>query len=557
LVTCQPSVSDGDVIASRDWTAVDPRDRARAAFERREWQEAFDAFAASERLDADDHDALAESAHWLGRPADAIEGYREAYRLHLDTGAPRRAALSAFNAAIYLRLTGESAQADGWLARATRLLAEADEGPEHGYPLYLRIAGLMGHDLGAALESARRMQAVGHEFGDDTLVALGRYFEGRVLVKQGQVPEGLGLLDEAMLAAVSDELQPMWTGAIYCGLLDACHELVDVRRAREWTRTTEQWCAPLPVASLYPGICRVHAAEVLQLGGEWDEAEAIALAACQEMVGIDVFAVADGYYAVGEVRRRRGDLAGAEEAYTRAHEAGRDPQPGLALLRLAQGRAGVASTSILAALAGASSPLERAPLLAAQVQIALAGAAVEQADAAAAELAATAERFDSDGLRAIAHRCQGEVALARERGVSALGSLRTAVSLWQGLDAPYEAARTRVLLAQAYRALDDDDAAVRECAAARACFERLGADADLRALDASPGVECGLSPRELEVLRLVATGLSNREIAETLVLSEKTVARHLSNIFTKLAVSSRSAATAYAFSHGLMASAGS
>src|SRR5829696_7907609 len=237
------------------------------------------------------------------------------------------ASLSAFMLAIYLRLRGDGARADGWLARAQRLLATETEGAEHGYPLYLGIARLMGTDLQAAAESARRMQVLGRRFDDDSLVALGVFFEGRTLVKQGRVKEGLALLDEAMLAALSDNLKPMWTGAIYCGLLDACHELVDLRRAREWTEATRRWCSPLPVASLYPGICRVHWAEILQVRGAWEQAESEALDACR-------------------------DLAGAEEAYTRAHEVGRDPQPGLALLRLAQGRTEAARSSIAAALVG-------------------------------------------------------------------------------------------------------------------------------------------------------------------------------------------------------------
>ncbi len=471
----------------------------------------------------------------------------------------RRAALSAFNLAIYLRLRGDGAQADGWLARAQRLLAEEAESAEHGYPLYLQTAGLMGRDLEAALASARKMQDLGRRFGDDTLVALGIFFEGRAMVKQARVREGLTLLDEAMLAALSDRLKPMWTGAIYCGLLDACHELVDLRRAQEWTEATRRWCEPLPVKSLYPGICRVHWAEILDVRGAWEQAEAEALDACRDMAGIDVFAVADGFYAVGEIRRRRGDLAGAEDAYTRAHEIGRDPQPGIALLRLAQGRTAAAASSIAAALAAfAGSALERAPLLAAQVEIALAGGDLDLADAAAATVVETAERFDSTGLRAAGERARGAVALARGQVVVALAALRTAFGLWQPLDAPYDTARTRVLLAEAYRALDDQDAADRECAAARAAFERLGAAADLRALvvAAAPESPCGLTAREREVVKLIATGRSNREIAGDLFISEKTVARHVANIFLKLDVTTRSAATAWVYErsglHGTM-----
>ena len=268
---------------------------------------------------------------------------------------------------------------------------------------------------------------------------------------------------------------------------------------------------------------------------------------------MDVFAVADGRYLLGELSRRRGDVAGAEEAYLRAHEAGRDPQPGLALLRLAQGRTDAAAASIAAALVACTGGrLERARLLAAQVDIALAAGDAGLAEAAAAEMAEIAVEFESDGLRAVAHRCRGAVSLATGQGVVALGSLRLAFEAWQKLDVPYETARTRALLAQAYRLLGDDDAAARECAAARRVFERLRAGPDLRGLDAGDTPPGGLTRREVEVLRLVASGQSNREVAINLVISEKTAARHVANIYAKLGLSSRSAATAFAHRHALV-----
>ena len=319
------------------------------------------------------------------------------------------------------------------------------------------------------------MQQLGLRYQDDTLVALGGFFEGRALVKQAHVAEGLAL------------------------------------------------------------------------------PEVEALDACRDVAGIDVFAVADGFYTVAEIRRRRGDLAGADDAYNRCHEIGRDPQPGLALLRLAQGNLEAATSSIAAAIAGfGGSRLERAPLHAAQVKIALAAGDLVLAEASAIELADTADVFDSPGLRAAAHGSQGAIALAQGQPVVALGVLRMALTFWQELDAPYEAAVTRVLLSRAYQALGDIDDTTRECASARACFERLVAQADLPALEGGSVPLCGLSPRELGVLRAIATGQSNREIADTLFLSEKTVARHVSNIFTKLDVSSRSAATAFAFSNRLV-----
>ena len=286
----------------------------------------------------------------------------------------------------------------------------------------------------------------------------------------------------------------------------------------------------------------MHRVEMLDLRGAWEDAEAAASAACRDLIGIDVFAVADGHYAIGELRRRRGDPA-AEEAYTRAHEAGRDPQPGLALLRLAQGRTDVASSSIDAALAAcAGTRLDRARLLAAQVDIALAAADVDLAEAAAEEVVEIATEFESAGLRAVANRCRGAVSLAQDKPVLALGSLRLAFAMWQELDVPYEVARTRVLLADAYRLLGDDEQPERG----------QGRNPDQRVLDASDAPPGGLTPREVEVLRLVASGRSNRDVAATLVISEKTVARHVANIYAKLGISSRSAATSFAHEHALV-----
>jgi DNA-binding CsgD family transcriptional regulator len=532
--------------------AMEPLDRAREAFAARQWDVAYSAYTSGDGLSGDDLDALAETAHWLGRPDESVESYTEAYRLHREAGDDPKASLSALLIACHLRFQGAGVEADGWIARCVRLLSDAAEGPEHGYQLHLEIPSLLADDPVAAAASAQRMQQLGGRFGDESLVALGAYYEGRALVKQARVREGLAMLDEAMLAALSDELKPLWTGVIYCGLLEACHELVDLRRAQEWTEAMSRWCAPLPAASLYPGICQVHQVEILDLSGAWDDAEAAASAACRNLVDIDVFAVADGHYAIAELLRRRGDAA-AEDAYLRAHDAGRDPQPGLALLRLAQGRKGAASASIDAALAACTSGrLQRARLLAAQVDIALAAGDVDLAHASAEEVAETATVFESDGLRAVASRCRGAVNLAQGKAVLALGSLRPALATWQELDVPYEAARTRALLAQAHRLLGDDDGAARECAAARKVFASLGANPDLRALDASDAPPGGLTPREAEVLRLIASGRSNREVAAALVISEKTAARHVANIYAKLGISSRSAATSFAHEHALV-----
>jgi len=527
---------------------LDQQALGRDAAARRDWQAAYDAYAAIDDPDATQTEGLAEAAWWLGRMDEAIRVYADAYRLHLEADDPGAAALAAVQLGIHTRLVGEAAQSDGWIGRAVRLVDSLPESPAHGYPLYLRIAALMGaNDLDAAFESARYLHDLGRRFADPTLSALGVYYEGRVLIKRGDVREGLALLDEAMVAALSDQLGQIWTGAIYCGLMDACNELRDLRRAFEWTEATRRWCDPLPLTSLYPGICRVHRAQVLQTRGDWDEAEQEALGACEDMVGIDVFAVADANYEVGEVRRLRGDLPSAEDAYLRAHEYGRDPQPGLALLRLAQGKVDLATASIAAALAsGAGSRLEQARLHAAQVEVALAAGDLALADASAQVLATTASDFASNGLAAEAQRCTGAVHLANGRYMEALAALRVSANGWQELDAPFEVACTRRLLAEAYRGLGDVDAADREEAAVRACFDRLGVRTD------APELPRGLTAREVEVVRLIASGMSNRSIAETLFLSEKTVARHVSNILGKLDVPSRAGVTAFAYDTGLM-----
>jgi DNA-binding NarL/FixJ family response regulator len=528
---------------------VTTRDVAVTATRRRDWQAAYDAYTTIEDRTAADLEGLGEAAWWLGRMRESVEHHTEAYRGYCDDRDLRAASRTAFLLAVSTRLIGDPAASAGWVSRAERSLADLPEGAEHGYPLYLRIAQLMGSDLDSAAMAARRMQELGRRHDDPTLVALGVYYEGRVLIKREQVTDGLALLDEAMVAALSDELAPLWTGAIYCGLMDACNELRDMRRAHEWTLATTRWCDPLPLTSLYPGICRVHRAQVLQSRGSWAEAEQEALEACRDMAGVDVFAVADAYYEIAEVRRLRGDLAAAEKTYLDAHRHGRDPQPGLALVRLAQGRVDAAAAAVAAALAertGTASRLGRAPLLSAQVDIALAADDMALADAAGDELAATAETFQSAGLRAEAHRCRGAVRLAQDLPVEGMGALRLALNAWHELDAPYEAARTRMLLAAAYRALGDAEAATREEDAARDTFDRLGVVVQ------QEDRPSGLTHREVEVVRLVAAGKSNRAIAEQLVLSEKTVARHVSNIFVKTGLGSRSAVTAFAYDSGLL-----
>jgi DNA-binding NarL/FixJ family response regulator len=361
-----------------------------------------------------------------------------------------------------------------------------------------------------------------------------------------------------MLEASSDEISPTFAGNIYCHLMAACHELGDIRRAGAWTQVISDWCDRMAPAVLFKGICRMHRAQVMQVQGAWSDAENEALRVCADVAHIHVAVVAEAHYQLGEIKRLRGNLHGAEDAYRQSHGLGRDPQPGLALLRLAQGRIQGAATSIQSAQAGVTNRLKRARLLVAQVEIAIAASDNEAASAAADELDTIAAAYGSSGLEAAAKLARGSALLAAHRTADAISALRSACSAWRDLSAPYDCARARVLLAQAYRDLGDSEAAERELDAAQTIFEELGADLNAKAVRAMrrSALPKGLTEREAEVLALVAAGNTNREIADALALSQKTVARHLENIFAKVGVSSRTAAARFAFENGLARSTG-
>ena len=541
----------------------DHLERGRAAYTARAWAAASDSLARADEatpLGADDLELLATSLYMVGRVDEFLRALERAHHAHLEAGNPLRAVRCAFPLGMNLAMQGEMGRAAGWFARAQRLVErEGRDCAERGYLLLpLALQHEAAGDYEASYEVASAAAEIGERFHDQDLFCLAVHQQGGVLIRLGRVAEGLALLDEAMLAATGGELAPMFTGVVYCGVISFCEEAFELRRAREWTDALSNWCEQQPEMVAFSGRCHAHRAGIMQLHGAWQEALAEAHKARERSErGMNRPAAGQALYQAGEVHRLRGELAAAEAAYREAREYGREPQPGHALLRLAQGDTEAAAAAVRRALGECAEPLPRARLLPAHAEIMLAAGDAAEARRAAEELAEIAGRYESAMLRAVVERVRGMVELAEGEAGTALVSLRRAAHAWQEIDAPYEAARTRVLVGLACRALDDEGTAELELEAARAVFERLGAAPDLARTTTllEPGESPdrhGLTPRELEVLRLVAAGKSNREIASQLVVSEHTVARHVQNIFRKLRVSSRTAAAAFAFEHELV-----
>ena len=526
--------------------------QARQGYAAQDWRTAaafFDAVA-TERLTADDLAAYADAVWWLGRVEDNLRLGAAACDAFLADSRPVEAAWAAMLLGISHLSRGDEPQGRGWIGRAMRLAENIPEGQVHGYLLFVtEVEGsLLAGQPAAAVDASRRLQDLGRRLDKPDLLAAGLNGEGRALIKSGQVVDGLALLDEAMVTVLDGKLAPFMSGTLYCHTIAVCHEVADVRRMTRWTDLAEQWLTTFPAAVAFGSICGVHRAQLQLLRGEWDEAEQGALRVVEGLDTCRPDYAAEGWYIVAEVRRLRGD-PGASDAYDEAHARGRDPQPGRALLRLQEGDAAGAATSVRSAVAAAGTdPLHRAPLCAAAVEIAVAAGRLDDAAAGASELAATASTYATSGLEAMAAAARGAVLLAEGRAEDALPVLRDACRRWHELGAAYDAAGICVRLAGAYRALGDEASAAAEVARAEATYERLGAHRPARE---SPD---GLTRRECEVLTLVADGRSNREIGEALYISDRTVGRHLTNIFHKIGVTSRTQAARYALDRGISTS---
>jgi DNA-binding NarL/FixJ family response regulator len=543
-------------------TRAQSLDEGRKLLQQRAWSAAFSRLSAADReaaLEPEDLEALAGAAHLLGMDVVNAEALSRAHRGFLDRGETRSAARCALRIGINLMINGDHAQSGGWLSRAGRLLEEEPDCVEKGYLLLpVGYRSLYSGDGATAYRAFDQAGVIGKRFHDMDLTTLALQGQGRALIRQGDIPRGVLLLDEAMIAVMAGEVSTLTAGGVYCSVIEACGEIYDMNRAHEWTSALEQWCKAQPDIVPYRGHCLVRRAEILQMHGAWTDAMV------QARQARDVLsqpppkpAAGAAMYRLAELQRLRGDFAEAEESYRQASEWSRAPQPGFALLRLAQGHLEPANAAIRRMAEEVKEIGGRARILDAFVQIALAAKDLPSARAAANELEEISARHGADYLRALSRRAAGAVLLSDNDAAAATTALRQACSIWRDLDAPYESAQTRVLLARAYRRLGDEDAAVIELSAARDAFQKLGARTDLvqaenLLIDVGQVLRGPLTARETQVIQLVAEGRTNKAIANALGVSEKTVARHVSNIFTKLNLTSRAAATAYAYRNKLV-----
>ena len=541
-------------------TVADRQAQARESFGRRQWSDAFAELSTARReeeLEVEDLERLAVAAYMVGRDDVCADAWVGAHHAWLRRGEAERAARCAFWQAIGLFFRGELAPASGWVARGGRVLEDSrrDCVERAWLQMLTALPTLFEGDAKAVYPTFVDAGEIAQRFGDPDTAMFARLCRGYSLILLGRTADGVALLDETMVAVTADEVSPVLAGIAYCQVIALCHAVFDIRRAKEWTEALTRWCDSQPDLVPFRGNCLVHRCEIFQLQGAWTDALDSARQACDVLAGPPVWdALGSAYYQLAEIQRLRGELSQAEQSYRQAGIAGHDPEPGMSLLRLAQGRIDLAVPPIRRALDEVHDPLARSRLLPAYVEVMLEAGDVGAARSAADELAGIAAGAGAPYLKALAAHASGAVLLAEGDPRAALTKLRAAQRSWRGLEAPHETARVRVLIGVACRDLGDGAGAELEFEAARGVLASLGAAPDLDRLlrlAGSSRPEGPLSRRESEVLALLATGKTNRAIAAELVISEKTVARHVSNVFAKLGVSSRAEATAYAYTHGL------
>jgi len=537
----------------------DAVERAREEFSRQEWGTAYSLLEDYEALGGDDLELLAVAAYLIGRDVESDRAWERAHLVFVRAGEHDRAAVCAAWLAISLLLRGEVAHASGWFARAERLIDEhGAEGAARGLVVLPEFLVALG--TGDAETASRLADTVFEEAqrcDDDGLLALALLSRGEAALALHETTRGVKLLDEAMVIVTSRDVHPIPAGIVYCGVIDSCMQISDLARAAEWTDALDRWCAAQPDLVPYRGQCLVHRAQILQARGDWPAAAAAAERACRHLSEPAHPALGLALYEQGELHRLRGRFPEAELAYRAAGEQGREPTPGMALLRLGQGRVDAAISAGRRMVEESRGQPEHPKMLAAYAEILIAADDLDTARAVVDELAVLVATAETPLPRAMAAYVSGSVLLAAGAPAAALVELRRAHLAWRELEVSYEAARARVQIGLAYRALGDEDAADLELESARATFDRLDAATDLGRVvrllsSAGPRGASELTDRECEVVRLVAAGMTNRDIASMLHISPHTVGRHLQNVFTKLGVTSRAAATAYAYEHDIL-----
>jgi DNA-binding CsgD family transcriptional regulator len=536
---------------------------ARKAFRLKEWTGAYAGLKDADKkggLKPEDLESLATAAYLLGKADESIDIWSRAHNEYLNTADINCAVRCAFWQGFLLLNSGESARGGGWISRARRMLDEAHlECVEKGYlllPVALRCLG--EGNANGSLVTFELAAKIADQFHDPDLRALCCLGRGQAFIRLGQIHDGVELLDEAMTDIDAGQLSPIVSGIIYCAVIEACLEIYDLGRAQEWTAALSQWCASQPDLVPFRAPCLIRRSEIMQLHGNWSDALEQADRAnklLSQWKGDPIAGAA--FYQLGELHRLRGNHAQAEEAYRQSHNAGRNPQPGLALLSLAKGEIDSAKASIDRSLEEAKNPKIRTKILPAYVEIMVAANEITKAQAGVQELIDVARKLNAPILLAWAAQAEGLALLSQGDPHSALDRLSNVLAIWNSLEAPYECARVRLLIGQARMAIGDKETASLEYEAARLTFDRLKARADIARVEALMQARKrvkihGLTSRELEVLRLLATGKTNKTIADELFVSERTVDRHVSNILSKLDLRSRAAATAFAYENHLV-----
>lgn len=517
---------------------------ARAAYGSGDWHASYTAFeraGGTDPLSVDDLDAMATAAWRLGRGKEAVR-LGELVFVRLTRSDPDAAAMKAAELGLAWLMRGDLNIGQGWMSRARRLLADAPDSATHGYLSYLDcvVAVLTENAEGLAAQSAT-LRELARRFGVPALTSLSLVADGISALFDGRVAEAYRLLDEAILPVVADQVPVEWAGDIFCMVLHHCHRIADLQRMRAWTRSMERWCDSVATAT-YSGVCDVHRLQIASASDDYGLLEDRLAIASQALEEVNTWAGGEGYYQLGEVRRLRGDIDGALQAFARAREYGVEPQPGEALLLCSQGDKDVAWAELRMALAVAGR-FSRMRLLRAAVEIALAREDLDEAEQHCNELAAGAAKFVTPGFRAWAAHARGAVQVRRGHYADGLTSLELALRDYRAQESRYEAAEVYEWMALAHRGLGAEDVAAADEATAATIYRQLGVEP---VPVCGVGTPAGLTKREIEIVRAIAKGATNKQVAESLFISEKTVARHLANVYAKLGVSSRTAAAAWA-----------